>query len=236
MRKYQEGIFEECTASKGRIKSLEREANDAREFLKSRRRQLVAIRREILTRIREDGGLRVFTRPDGDASAVPQLPAYAIHPQEGSKVLARGEGIISLPVPAYEQDQSSRSISRADTSPSFPVSGMHSDVVEFTHLGEPSTSQTGNGPPTDAHGPVPAGLPRSLGVSSQSDLPKEPVFPGVGVPYSSETEARSVLSGSAQAPHDAPMQPARNDGGRNDTRRPQFASNNPYNSVLDPSE
>lgn len=73
--------------SQNRLRNLERETKDALEFLRSRRRQLAATRREILRRVREDGGIRVFGARDGTG---PDLPEYMSQPEEGSRVLARG--------------------------------------------------------------------------------------------------------------------------------------------------
>lgn len=88
MTRFQQGIFGQCKASEERIKQLELDAADAQEFLNSRRRQLMNVRREILARVREEGpsagGLRIAPPaydPERPPSPVGSMPgAFPEHP------------------------------------------------------------------------------------------------------------------------------------------------------------
>ena len=89
MTRFQQGIFAQCKASEDRLKALEQSAEDAKDFLTSRRRQLVNVRREILARVREEGpaanGLREAPpayNPDHPPSPVLSMPgAFPDHAQ-----------------------------------------------------------------------------------------------------------------------------------------------------------
>lgn len=109
MTAYQKGIFAECHASEERIKTHSNDARDAKEFLAGKRRALVSVRREILRRVREEGGVRVFSGPDAGREGVegvaPPLPTYNSQPEEGARVLAtgvnNGAGGVAMPTPTH---------------------------------------------------------------------------------------------------------------------------------------
>lgn len=114
MKAYQQGIFAECHASEERIKALSNDAREAKEFLAGKRRGLVSVRREILRRVWEDGGVRVFSGPDAGREGVegvaPPLPTYNSQPEEGARVLATGvtnndTGGVAMPTPAHEAER-----------------------------------------------------------------------------------------------------------------------------------
>ncbi|KAL5496096.1 hypothetical protein ACEPAH_3013 [Sanghuangporus vaninii] len=225
VRNYQEGISAECSASEERIKNLDREAKDAREFLKSRRRQLVATRREILSQIREDGGVRVFIRPDADPSGIPQLPAYAPQPEEGSTVLAMGQSITSISIPAREEQCTLSQSSHAGSPPSFAVIA---DTIHFPPPEGPPPSRSGNESSVNTPAPPLPRLPSGPSAEAGSDWPSiDTETDGI------RTDGYSAASGSLEPPDSAPTQSVQNKAGRNET---QFASNNPYKNAIDSAD
>ncbi|KAH8103752.1 hypothetical protein DFH11DRAFT_1883922 [Phellopilus nigrolimitatus] len=123
VQRFQEGIFAECAASEERKKSHERDATDARSFLKSRRRALAAVRREILKRVKEDGGVSLHAR--GDAPQAPAPPLYMPQPEMGTRVLARSQsplpaGGVTAPVPTMGR-QSAPPQYEPSESPALPA-------------------------------------------------------------------------------------------------------------------
>ncbi|KAL5479119.1 hypothetical protein ACEPAI_2407 [Sanghuangporus weigelae] len=230
VRNYQEGISAECSASEERIKNLDREAKDAREFLKSRRRQLVATRREILSQIREDGGVRVFIRPDADPSGIPQLPAYASQPEEGSTVLAMGQSITSISIPAREEQCMPPQFSlHADSPPSFPVIA---ETIHFPPPEGPPPSRSGNESSVNTPAPPPVSPPRLPSGPRIHEVGSDSPFIDAGT-EGIRTDGCSAASGSLEPPDSAPMQSAQNKASRNET---QFASNNPYKGAVDSAD
>ncbi|KAI5115827.1 hypothetical protein M0805_001987 [Coniferiporia weirii] len=85
VRRFQEGILAECAKSSSRVEEHTRTAADARAFLSSRRRGLVALRREILRRIHEEGGI-----PSGPLSESAP-PLYTSQPEVGARAIERTE-------------------------------------------------------------------------------------------------------------------------------------------------
>jgi len=54
MTQFQQAIFAQCRKSEHRLKAAEQQVKEASEFLRSKRRGLLAVRRDILTRVAEE--------------------------------------------------------------------------------------------------------------------------------------------------------------------------------------
>ncbi|EJD05295.1 uncharacterized protein FOMMEDRAFT_154528 [Fomitiporia mediterranea MF3/22] len=231
VRDYQQAIDRECTASEERVKNLTQEAKDAREFLTSRRRQLVAIRREILARIREDGGVRVFTHSSADGLAdrgtdAPQLPTTCLN----ASSCARRK---SVP-PQYKADP--------DVPPSFPKAESIHEHLQVESLVASSFSQTREIAPrtrTNLYAPPPGPPPPSSSQFNRSSMLRMPeasfhIGPSVGTTprsYSgnghddAEDSTDRLGTGSSSSSKERVNE---NDNGQGDQPRISFASNNPY--------
>ncbi|THH05649.1 hypothetical protein EW145_g4640 [Phellinidium pouzarii] len=173
--RFREGINVECTLSASRLESNTRAAVDAREFLKSRRKALVSIRREILRRVREDGGIS-----GGDPSSAP--PLYTSQPEAGGRILQRSQsqseaGGVAIPVsgsgdslspPQYESPSNTRprlSLTIGVSSPFFPQVPITSQpsFPEARGVSPPSFLQSRGVSPSfpQTHGVSPTSSPQA---------------------------------------------------------------------------
>lgn len=166
MTRFQQGIFGQCKASEERIKQLELDAADAQEFLNSRRRQLMNVRREILARVREEGpsagGLRIAPPaydPERPPSPVGSMPgAFPEHPSTTRSLPSYAGG---TQPPSYSSDAlhalSDNSVSQPivhpPSRPPSPIARQYAPPAGPPphHLRHESGIEVDSGPPESTH-------------------------------------------------------------------------------------
>lgn len=154
VRSFQQAVFGECAASEARTKALDSDLRDAKEHLRSRRTALASVRREILRRLHESGGVFAGAPVSGNAP-----PTYMREPEVGSRTLDpsqaprhttnSGNELIVEP-PEYESSPSPHppSLSQERRSPGLFSSSPPS-------MSRTASTSTNNGEPTFAPPPGP---------------------------------------------------------------------------------
>ncbi len=179
MTTYVVGIERQVQASQQRLLQYEEPVKDASEFLRSRRRELNAVRREILTRVAEEareGRSEGIRRLENDED----LPEYMrfdtlagrVRLPEGAEVVPPAEGQ-ETPAPSYESvirsedDQHSPFASPAGPPPSDLPNLVHTPIFTRSTSGANSFSGSRSPPVHQERVQQVEAVPRALSIVDQ---------------------------------------------------------------------